>query len=284
MTTQKLLRFLLLVCVASVAVGCKLAVIVVEGGEVRSAFTGTCSEGTICIIEDNEPNYRHRFYAYPKRGWYFEKWGSGANFLCADSNYDVCSVPFVPPASRDLPLVEAIVASSETFYVMPIFRQYPVTITVEGKEWYQPKLFIGASWQDIYAICPAPAGESGECSGELEGYDMTGWTWASVDDVNALFNHYIGSDELGPGPDSAGVSGSLATDFFADGWQETLLISEYGEGRELIAALRTIEGKTQASEGAVGELVTGSESFGFFNTNSTDLPASTRGGWFYRNR
>jgi hypothetical protein len=31
---------------------------------------------------------------------------------------------------------------------------------------------------------------------------MTGWTWASTDDVNGLLNFYIGSEQLGPGPDS----------------------------------------------------------------------------------
>ena len=31
---------------------------------------------------------------------------------------------------------------------------------------------------------------------------MTGWTWATTDDVNALFNFYIGSKQLGPGPDN----------------------------------------------------------------------------------
>jgi hypothetical protein len=73
------------------------------------------------------------------------------------------------------------------------------TVIVDGKEWAQTDLFRGLTWTEINAVCPA-----GVCvqRGTLNGIDMTGWTWATTDDVNALFNFYIGSEQLGPGPDS----------------------------------------------------------------------------------
>ena len=56
---------------------------------------------------------------------------------------------------------------------------------VDGREWLQPADFTYLSWNDINAVCP-----EGACAGTLNDHDMTGWTWASVDDVNALFNAY----------------------------------------------------------------------------------------------
>ncbi|MDZ7781793.1 MAG: hypothetical protein U5K56_02220 [Halioglobus sp.] len=35
----------------------------------------------------------------------------------------------------------------------------------------------------------------------MNGYDLRGWNWASVDDTNALFNHYLVNEKVGPGPD-----------------------------------------------------------------------------------
>lgn len=83
-------------------------------------------------------------------------------------------------------------------------------VSVDGKDWAQVDLFTFLSWNDINAVCP-----SGVCvdGGMLNGHTMTGWTWASVDDVNAMFNVYLsaagvtGSDLLGPGPDDYRVQG-----------------------------------------------------------------------------
>ncbi|MEZ5503874.1 MAG: hypothetical protein R3E50_14880, partial [Halioglobus sp.] len=99
----------------------------------------------------------------------------------------------------------------------------PITdiVTVDGKDWAQADLFTNLSWSDINSVCPA-----GVCSsGSLNGYDMSGWSWASIEDVNNLFNSYIGSPALGPGPDEVYIDdadqNSFAAQFFADGWRAT---------------------------------------------------------------
>lgn len=82
---------------------------------------------------------------------------------------------------------------------------YPITDTVNvaGKEWAQVDLFAGLSWNAINNVC----GGSGCVNGTLNGFDMSGWTWASAGDLNALFNDFLvadgfgGSNLLGPGPD-----------------------------------------------------------------------------------
>jgi hypothetical protein len=91
-------------------------------------------------------------------------------------------------------------------------------ITVEGRVWAQPDLFAYLSWNDINAVCP-----DGVCvdGGMLNGHDMTGWTWAGVDEVNSLFNFYIGRGAMGPGPGSyQELDSEWAPEFFSSGWRD----------------------------------------------------------------
>jgi hypothetical protein len=82
----------------------------------------------------------------------------------------------------------------------------------DGKEWFQPADITGFSWNDFNAVC----GGGGACTGSVGTTDLTGWTWASVDDVNALFNRYIGSNQLS-GPSSyQEVDSAWAPAFFSD--------------------------------------------------------------------
>ncbi len=57
----------------------------------------------------------------------------------------------------------------------------------DGKEWLQPVDFVNLSWNDVALVCDP---DTGLCDGELNSIDVTGYTWASVDDVNGLFNTY----------------------------------------------------------------------------------------------
>lgn len=92
------------------------------------------------------------------------------------------------------------------------------TVVVDTVEWAQVDLFLGLAWSDINAECPG-----GVCgSGTLNGYDMAGWSWATVDDMNDLFNHYIGFVSLGPGSDTYYGSDrdfTVSAAFLADGWR-----------------------------------------------------------------
>jgi hypothetical protein len=91
-------------------------------------------------------------------------------------------------------------------------------VTVNELEWLQPVDFQGYTWSAINTVCNAT---TGTCNGSLGGNDLTGWTWAGVDDINGLFNHYIGSLTLGPGPDRADsgiIEDSWLQAMFADGF------------------------------------------------------------------
>jgi len=57
-------------------------------------------------------------------------------------------------------------------------------ITIDGKDWAQPVLFSNLSWNDVNAVCLG-----GICGPTLlNGYDVSGWTWATVTDIDVLFN------------------------------------------------------------------------------------------------
>ena len=212
------LKFLLLMSIAAVMVGCKLAVIVVEGGKVRSTRSGFCR--SICVVDVSDPYFSDTFGAVPDEGWYFQKWNLGSGFFCSGSTEPTCPLSF--EGHEESEVVEEMVASSELFYLMPVFKPRKDNIAVNGKEWLQPDLFLGLSWNEINAVCPA-----GRCSGVLNGHDMNGWTWASVNDIKALFNYYVGTNELGPGTDFFWeVNSEWAPTFFSDGWMDTDLVPQ----------------------------------------------------------
>lgn len=111
------------------------------------------------------------------------------------------------------------------------------TVTVQGRQWAQPDLFLNLSWDTINAVCPG-----GACGSDaiLNGWDVSGWTWASTEDLNNLFNYYsVNSSDpipnlLGPGPSSANsestVPYSYGQLFYLDGWRATSSI--FFESRE----------------------------------------------------
>lgn len=216
---KQTLKILLLLSIPVLLAGCKLAIIVIEGGEVQSVSSGTCVASAICIVDVTDPNFYEYFTATPDAGWYFQKWNSGDRFFCGDYTDATCGLSFSFTGHEDSQFAEDMVTSSETFYLMPVFAEVNDIIEVGGKEWLQPILFLDLAWNDIDDVCPH---DTGVCSGLLNGYDVTGWKWASVNDVNDLFNYYLGSELLGSGPDgffTSEVDPDLSPIF--DGWVPT---------------------------------------------------------------
>jgi hypothetical protein len=218
---KKALNVILFLAIAVFTTACKLAVIVVEGGEVQSTAAGTCVAGLICIVDVRERNFSETFNAVPDEGWYFKEWNKGYRFFCQNYVVPTCELSFEGYENSEE--VDTLLASSETFYLMPVFKPYQDIVIANGIEWLQPALFTNLSWNDVSAVCP-----DGECSGLLNGYDVTGWTWASVNEIRELFNNYIALDQtgrspLGPAPDSYvefSRSKSMAA-FLSDGWRVT---------------------------------------------------------------
>jgi hypothetical protein len=149
------------------------------------------------------------------------------------------------------------------------------TVFAGGREWAQVDLFTDLSWEEIKAVCPA-----GLCNGKLNGFDMTGWTWASVEDMNALFNDYIGDNVLGPGPSQHFQSSSAwEPAFFEDGWRPTNYISST---RDTTGLTREMLDETRAA----GAFIANDDDMFDGAITSTALSPiralSTVGAWFYR--
>mgnify|MGYP003678319429 CR=1 FL=1 len=165
-------------------------------------------------------------------------------------------------------------------------------VSVAGNEWLQPVEFSAASWNDITAICDP---DTGACSGSLLGYELTGWTWASVEAVNALFNHYLAGAGvsaprlLGPGPDIYVELGreSWVDELLADGWQ---LVGEPGQD-ELLQGLASTLGRFYLGErrpisAFIGYVKVASQArqvySGAFTDSHADRTAVGKGAFFYR--
>lgn len=63
------IRVLVFLAMAGLVADCKVAVIVVAGGEVQSIVSGTCLAGDVCIVEVNDTNFSESFTAVPNPGW-----------------------------------------------------------------------------------------------------------------------------------------------------------------------------------------------------------------------
>lgn len=74
---------------------------------------------------------------------------------------------------------------------------HALPVTVDGRQWLQPADFTNITWYTTRDVCDPI---TGVCTGQLAGHDLTGYTWASVDDINGLLNYFLPGDPLGPGP------------------------------------------------------------------------------------
>lgn len=195
-------RFILL-CIAALTAGCKLAVTVVEGGKVQSEGSGTCIGGSICVTEVMDTNFKEVFVPVPASGWYFHAWNDGDKFFCGGSLDPECSLSF--GKHKDNEHLTNLVASSETFYLTPIFKLlepdnivfnvHSRTVSVDGREWLHPRELNGWSYNQVNEVCPKSVNRV--CTGRLprkptgyRGRDLTGFVWASSDDVRLLLQSY----------------------------------------------------------------------------------------------
>jgi hypothetical protein len=238
-----------------------------SGGDVTSlSGTRNCAGGSLCEFNITDKTFNESFTAVARPGYVFSKWSAGEGFQCANSINLTCQINNTGLPSGNA-AIDGVIASDQILYIMPLFtfvgldtdgdniknhldldddndgvqdlddtcplNVNPVCapiagddrVTANGKVWAQADLFINLSWSDINAVCP-----TGVCLNEtLNGHDMTGWKWASVDDMNALLNSYgvgaVASPNLGPGPDSV-RSLQYAFDYEAvwsvSGWRRTV--------------------------------------------------------------
>lgn len=108
--------------------GCKLAVMVGEGGDVISqSGNNDCTGPGYCTIDITSPTFSESFTAVARPGYEFVKWQDGWGFQCADQTSTVCTVS-VPGGATGL----AVVASYETASVRPVFNNVGIDTDGDG--------------------------------------------------------------------------------------------------------------------------------------------------------
>ena len=144
---------------------------------------------------------------------------------------------------------------------------------INGVEWYQPADITGYSWNEFNTVCP-----TGVCTGSINSNDLTGWMWASADDVNALFNYYIGSDELSGGPDFYNEFNSTWAPLFFSDFVPTLTAPF---GQQTIGWISTEYDSDSGHAGRLGSQgdFDFAETAFFLDKDFVDPPV---GAWLYR--
>jgi len=83
------------------------------------------------------------------------------------------------------------VAATQTVSAAPITE----TVNIAGQEWAQVNLFTNTSWNTLNTQCP---GSVCTATSTINGYDLAGWTWASNQTVQTMFNVFTGQFTLAP--------------------------------------------------------------------------------------
>jgi hypothetical protein len=284
-----LLRYIVGALCLLTLVSCKIRVVVPDGGSVTTASgTFSCPSGKTCDIDVLDFYFDETFKASAEEGYTFTSWRKGDRRFCG-KDPKPCHL-FTTAFTGDwvsavLPFLES---NEEVFYLQPIFKPAGDIVSANGKEWLQPDLFGGLTWDEINAVCP-----EGKCAGVLKGFDITGWTWASVDDVNALFNYYIGKRKLGPGGSRYEEADSVwAPAFFNTGWRANLDFDE--EYHRVYGWTRTIsvidKWGTYAYDPGIADCLSTCPTSGYPPGTDTartihdglTLDYSLGGAWFYR--
>lgn len=151
-------------------------------------------------------------------------------------------------------------------------------VTVDGSDWVQADLFTDLSWYDINAVCPSGICVSG---GSLNGYDVTDLIWASVVDVQALFNYYIGAPALGPSLTSSllEADSAWAPAVYADGWRETYIFGD----QTIIGGWTSTDCGGKGCFGAVSDQSdSAANDQARTGVEFKDIAFTGSGGWFYK--
>ncbi len=270
------LKAILIFSISVFITGCKLAVIVVEGGEVQSIGSGTCVAGSICIVEVTDLSFAEMFEAVPKPGWYFEKWNNGNKLVCGGSYDPVCDLTYFQSGlgPKEIEAAEKLIASPEIFYLLPVFKKGVRFVEIAESEWLQPFDFRDYSYDQIAAVC---SNDNGLCSGSLpdSSIDLTGYYWASISDIEELFIAYGGEPPFTePDGDWRVVSEQICRDFL-------LTISNPGREQGIGGHLRGSQNDPGIHYSALVFCQNGSGAFVDVSSGAGDA-SPYKGAWFWR--
>lgn len=230
--TSRIFKILTILGVTALIAGCKLVIVSPPGGDVTSVSSGSCAGGSVCEVEITNPAFTDTFTAVPKPGYAFVRWQGGSNdFNCGNSTSTTCTITFAGDAIAAAAVATFEIINIMPIYkdvgfdtdgdgqfdrvdtdddndgvldvddncplVGPNLNGFgcpsnPITETVtapDGLIYAQPGIFASVTYAELAAACP-----SGMCTGTLSGYDVSGWKWATPQQVNNLMASITGSN------------------------------------------------------------------------------------------
>lgn len=151
-------------------------------------------------------------------------------------------------------------------------------VDLQGRTWRQVVGTTGRTWDQVNTLCPS---DGSACSGSLAGLDLTGWIWASQEDVLGLFAEFApeilsGGSVGGPAYTLAGLGFTgvftptsefytVVGGFFSiSGWTRTVI-----DGQAIVPG---VSASYNPHDGA----------FSVLGLAQTDSASQYRGVWLYR--
>lgn len=144
-------KILIVLVVSIVLAGCKLDVVVGEGGMVQSTSkTRDCATASNCTFEVTDTSFTETFTAVALPGYKFERWQKGPEYLCFKTTDPTCKLSNT--AYKDVPEMKAMIASDAVYKIAPVFTATTATTTTTAA----PATTDGAS-TPASAVNPATA-------------------------------------------------------------------------------------------------------------------------------
>jgi hypothetical protein len=205
----RLSRILMIIGVTSLVAACKLAVMVPSGGDVTSASgTRNCAGGSLCEHNITDSTFNETFTAVARPGYVFSRWSAGPGFLCADSKNPTCTISNVGTAGNAG--IEAVIATGQFFYAMPLFDFVGVDTDGDGTKDHQDTDDDNDGVIDTLDNCPlvGPNLDGYGCVGNSTDYVIVnGKAWYQPD----LFTNLSWNDIAAVCPPSLPANGACNT-------------------------------------------------------------------------
>tara|TARA_R110000823_G_scaffold47903_16_gene121944 strand:- start:33556 stop:34599 length:1044 start_codon:yes stop_codon:yes gene_type:complete len=148
----------------------------------------------------------------------------------------------------------------------------------DGRTWLQPAI-PPTSWNALQSLCPPPAAR---CQGSIGDINLTGYTWATALEVQALFAGYGGPGFVAPGASFS------ATEQDGSTWAPRIISDFAPQGGDFETQITSGMVSAGAFPGPQAVSVTDRDPpdlpdrVAVTELPSGDLEGSTLGGWFWR--
>jgi hypothetical protein len=150
----------------------------------------------------------------------------------------------------------------------------------DGKLWRKPVETANVSLAQTVAVCPRDG--SSRCSGSASGKDLSGWIWATEDQVKALLGHYAPALLTAEPASVGGVTYLVPAISFVGEWGATFSSSTYASTIAHATGWTASERDGVPVAGHVGYGYPFNPSGTFSVLPETGTPVSGRGLWLWR--